>query len=65
MDAGTAWQTARRDAHKCELGDKGSILGVMDEEDGADNVRHSLELGKSWYVHLPRLPYEMLTFPEG
>jgi hypothetical protein len=46
-DPGVTWQTARRDAHKFESGDKGSILVVVNDEDGTDNVRYSLGLGKS------------------
>jgi hypothetical protein len=46
-DAGVTWQTARRDAHKYEFGDKGSILVVVKDENGTDNVRYSLDLGKS------------------
>jgi hypothetical protein len=64
-DAGVTWQMARRDAHKYEFGDKGSILVVVNDEDGTDNVRYSLNLGKSWYVRLPHLSYQILTFPTG
>ncbi|KIJ90151.1 hypothetical protein K443DRAFT_135701 [Laccaria amethystina LaAM-08-1] len=49
-DPGVTFQTAQRDAHKCEPGDKGSTL--VDDEDGKDNVRHPLELGKSWFLLL-------------
>ena len=54
-DTGIAWQMVRRDAHKYKFGDKGSTLVVMNNEDGTDNVRYSLDLGKSWCVPRPRL----------
>ena len=47
-DAGATWQMASQDALKYEFGDKGSILVVVNDEDGMDSVRYSLELSKSW-----------------
>ena len=64
-DAGITWQMVRRDAHKYEFGDKGSILVVVNDEDGTDKVHYSLDLGKSWCVRLPPLSCQMLTFPTG
>ena len=46
---------ARRDAHKYEFGDKGSILVVVNDEEGTDNVRYSLDMGKLWYLYFPHL----------
>ncbi|KAG5634687.1 vacuolar protein sorting/targeting protein PEP1 [Sphagnurus paluster] len=47
-DAGLTWQMIRPDAHKYEFGDQGSILVVVNDEDGTDKVRYSLDLGKTW-----------------
>lgn len=48
IDAGQTWKMVRRDAHKYEFGDQGSILVVVNDEDTTDVVRYSLDLGKSW-----------------
>lgn len=50
-DAGMTWTMVRHDAHKYEFGDQGSILVVVNDEDGTDKVRYSLDLGKTWCVH--------------
>lgn len=47
-DGGQTWQMVRRDAHKYEFGDKGSILVVVNDEDTTHVVRYSLDLGKTW-----------------
>ncbi|KAF5379399.1 hypothetical protein D9615_006570 [Tricholomella constricta] len=47
-DAGVTWTMIRSDAHKYEFGDQGSILVVVNDEEGTDKVRYSLDLGKSW-----------------
>ncbi|KAF9457576.1 Oligoxyloglucan reducing end-specific cellobiohydrolase [Collybia nuda] len=47
-DAGVTWTMIRQDAHKYEFGDKGSILVVINDEEGTDTVRYSLDLGKTW-----------------
>lgn len=52
-DAGVSWKMIRMDAHKYEFGDQGSILVVVNDEEGVDTVRYSTDLGKSWYVPLP------------
>jgi len=51
-DAGVSWTMIRRDAHIYEFGDQGGILVVVNDEDGTDKVRYSLDLGKTWYVTL-------------
>lgn len=51
-DAGVSWEMVRRDAHKYEFGDQGSVLVVVNDEEGVDKVRYSLNLGKDWYVSL-------------
>ncbi|KAJ7230698.1 vacuolar protein sorting/targeting protein 10 [Mycena pura] len=50
-DAGITWSMVRPDAHKYEFGDSGSILVVVNDEDGVDEVRYSLNLGKSWLTY--------------
>jgi len=51
--------------HKYKFGDKGSILRVVNDED-TDDVRYSLDLGKSRYVRFPHLlSYQKPTFPTG
>ncbi|KAF8887404.1 Oligoxyloglucan reducing end-specific cellobiohydrolase [Infundibulicybe gibba] len=47
-DAGVTWQMIRKDAHKYEFGDQGSILVVINDEDSVDTIRYSLDLGKTW-----------------
>jgi hypothetical protein len=36
------------DAHKYEFGDQGSIMVVVNDEDGVDIVRYSTNMGKDW-----------------
>ncbi|KAI0057638.1 Oligoxyloglucan reducing end-specific cellobiohydrolase [Artomyces pyxidatus] len=47
-DAGVTWKMIRMDAHKYEFGDQGSIMVVVNDEEGADSVRYSSDLGKTW-----------------
>ena len=51
-DAGVTWTMITRDAHIYEFGDQGGILVVVNDEDGMDRVRYSLDLGNTWYVSL-------------
>jgi hypothetical protein len=51
-DAGVTWNMIRKDAHKYEFGDQGSILVVINDEDKTDTIRYSLDLGKTWWVLL-------------
>ncbi|KIJ89613.1 hypothetical protein K443DRAFT_15942, partial [Laccaria amethystina LaAM-08-1] len=57
LDAGVTWQTARRDAHKYEFGDKGSILVVVKDENGTDNAetRHWHQIASEGAHDPPRL----------
>jgi len=48
VDGGDTWQMVRRDAHKYEFGDQGSILVMVNDEDITDSIIYSLDLGKSW-----------------
>ncbi|KAJ7493393.1 vacuolar protein sorting/targeting protein 10 [Mycena galericulata] len=47
-DGGVTWSMIRMDAHKYEFGDSGSILVVVNDEDGVSDVRYSLDLGNTW-----------------
>ncbi|KAF7964366.1 hypothetical protein HWV62_9443, partial [Athelia sp. TMB] len=47
-DAGLTWKMIRTDAHKYEFGDSGSILVVVNDEEGVDTVRYSTNMGKDW-----------------
>lgn len=49
-DAGITWKMVRRDAHKYEFGDQGSILVVVNDEEVTDEIRYSLDLGQTWWV---------------
>ncbi|EDR01672.1 uncharacterized protein LACBIDRAFT_333092 [Laccaria bicolor S238N-H82] len=56
-DAGVTWQMVRRDAHKYEFGDKGSILVIVNDEDGTDNAerRHRHQILSEGAHDPPRL----------
>ncbi|KAJ7623514.1 vacuolar protein sorting/targeting protein 10 [Roridomyces roridus] len=47
-DGGISWKMVTQDAHKYEFGDSGSILVVVNDEDGVSDLRYSLDLGISW-----------------
>ncbi|KAF7317890.1 Sortilin [Mycena kentingensis (nom. inval.)] len=47
-DGGLTWTMARKEAHKYEFGDSGSIIIAVNDEDGVDEVWHSLDMGKKW-----------------
>ncbi|PPQ80721.1 hypothetical protein CVT25_001841 [Psilocybe cyanescens] len=51
MDAGVTWRMVSKGAHKYEFGDLGSILVVVDDEDPTDEIKYSLDLGKSWLTY--------------
>ncbi|KAJ7089709.1 vacuolar protein sorting/targeting protein 10 [Mycena belliarum] len=51
IDGGVTWSMVRADAHKYEFGDSGSILVVVNDEEGVSDVKYSLDLGKSWKTH--------------
>jgi hypothetical protein len=55
-DAGVMWHMVTKGAHKYQFGDLGSILVIMDDEEITDEIKYSLDLGKTWYaVHSPLL----------
>ncbi|KAI5121770.1 hypothetical protein M0805_009581 [Coniferiporia weirii] len=47
-DAGLRWTMVRKEAHKYEFGDKGSIMVLVQDEDGVDEVQYSSNLGRTW-----------------
>ncbi|TCD61550.1 vacuolar protein sorting/targeting protein PEP1 [Steccherinum ochraceum] len=50
-DNGVTWQMVRRDAHKYEFGDSGSVLVMVNDEDSTDTVVYSTDLGKTWRTY--------------
>lgn len=50
IDAGLTWKMVHKDAHLYEFGDQGSIMVIVNDEDGVDSVRYSTDLGKTWCV---------------
>lgn len=49
-DAGLTWRMIRKDAHKYEFGDQGSIIVAINDEEGVDTLSYSTNMGKDWYV---------------
>ena len=47
-DAGLTWRMVSREAHKYEFGDQGSVLVMVNDEEGVDEVRYSTDLGRTW-----------------
>lgn len=47
-DAGVTWRMAQEGAHKYEMGDQGSILVIVDDEDRTDHVHYSYDFGQTW-----------------
>ncbi|OCH85342.1 Oligoxyloglucan reducing end-specific cellobiohydrolase [Obba rivulosa] len=50
-DAGVTWQSARPDAHKYEFGDSGSVIVVVNDEEGVDSVEYSTDFGRTWKTY--------------
>ncbi|KAF8638219.1 hypothetical protein AX17_002368 [Amanita inopinata Kibby_2008] len=47
-DAGVSWKMVRKDAHKYQIGDLGSVLVAVNDEEGVDELSYSLDFGKTW-----------------
>jgi hypothetical protein len=47
-DAGATWTMIRRDAHKYEFGDQGSIIVAVNDEEPTDSVSYSIDYGRNW-----------------
>ena len=49
-DAGLTWTMVRKEAHKYEFGDQGSIIVAINDEDRIDTLAYTTNMGKDWYV---------------
>jgi hypothetical protein len=49
-DGGVHWKMIRREAHKYEFGDQGSILIAINDEEGVDTIDYSTDFGETWFV---------------
>ena len=62
-DAGVTWRMVRTNAHKHQIGGVGSVLVIVNDEEGVDELNYSLDFGKSWLVSPTLLPIgPKLTF---
>ena len=62
-DAGVTWCMVRMNAHKHQIGGVGSMLVIVNDEEGVDELNYSLDFGKSWLVSPTLLPIgPKLTF---
>ncbi|CCM05586.1 uncharacterized protein FIBRA_07814 [Fibroporia radiculosa] len=50
-DAGITWKMVRRDAHKYEFGDQGSIMVLVNDEESADTISYSSDFGSTWQTY--------------
>ncbi|KXN90322.1 Vacuolar protein sorting/targeting protein 10 [Leucoagaricus sp. SymC.cos] len=68
IDGGETWEMVRRDAHKYEFGDQGSILVVVNDEGVTNMVRYSLDLGRNWKSYdfgINLRPRALVTLPDS
>ena len=49
-DGGLTWQFATEGAHKYEIGDMGSLLVIVDDENPTSEIKYSSDHGKTWLV---------------
>jgi Sortilin, neurotensin receptor 3,/Sortilin, neurotensin receptor 3, C-terminal len=47
-DGGLTWRLARKEAHKYEFGDQGSVLVAVFDEGATDEASYSLQHGQDW-----------------
>ncbi|THH04806.1 hypothetical protein EW145_g5251 [Phellinidium pouzarii] len=47
-DAGLHWSMASKEANKYEFGDQGSVMLLVNDEDGVDEIRYTSDLGRTW-----------------
>ncbi|KAF7351228.1 Sortilin [Mycena sanguinolenta] len=67
-DGGVNWKMIRMDAHKYEFGDSGSIIVLVNDEEGVDEVRYSLDLGNTWKFYklgVKMRPRALITLPDS
>jgi len=50
IDAGLSWRMVKMNAHKHQIGGVGSVLVVVNDEEGVDEISYSLDFGKNWLV---------------
>lgn len=50
IDAGVTWKLARKEAHKYEFGDQGSIIVAVNDEERAEVIEYTNDMGNTWYV---------------
>ena len=49
-DAGVMWCMVRMNAHKHQIGGVGSMLVIVNDEEGVDELNYLLDFGMSWLV---------------
>ena len=47
-DAGRSWSQVHHGAHKFEFGDQGNVMVVINDEEMTDEIRYSIDEGKTW-----------------
>ena len=47
-DAGRSWSQVHHGAHKYEFGDQGNVVVIVNDEETTDEIRYSIDGGKSW-----------------
>lgn len=47
-DGGFTWEEVKKDAHKWEFGDQGSIIVLVNDEDATNLVYYTLDQGLTW-----------------
>lgn len=52
LNAGLTWKFLRAGAKKYEVGDQGSVIVVVDDEESVDFVEYSTDYGSTWYVFI-------------
>lgn len=50
-DGGFTWEEVRKDAHKWEFGDQGSIVVLVNDEEATNLVYYSLDQGLTWHEY--------------
>ncbi|KAF8634658.1 hypothetical protein AX15_000797 [Amanita polypyramis BW_CC] len=48
LDAGVTWRMVKKDAHKHQIGGVGSVIVIVNDEEGIDELSYSLDFGKTW-----------------
>ncbi|KIJ36612.1 hypothetical protein M422DRAFT_260961, partial [Sphaerobolus stellatus SS14] len=47
-DGGVSWEMVKKNAHKYEFGDQGSIMVLINDEEAVDRITYSYDSGKTW-----------------